>query len=1135
MSRLARKEFDNARLRQTAQSDARRIRERVDAAQQNPARAGIRWPFELIQNAHDAGPRDGDERMDVHFKLWDDRLVVAHTGKSFLAQELAALLQGGSSKDLDSEETTGRFGTGFLVTHAVSTRVDVDGVLATQEGSEAFQIRLSRDGDVNSIVTNIELANESLENAEAADSVWLAANPTASFTYHNPNGEIVRRGLDRLEKTLPYLYATCGKLGRVQIDQYGERKCFEPKDVTSWNQGTFAVKETEVSIETSLGSTYMTAVRIRREEGQSALLVVLEHCDSNIRKVLSPSEGFPKVFVTFPIAGTDYLPFNVVLDGRFAPAQERDGIAMHDLDKALIDGALSAFPALVQHAVETDWGDAHKLANFGVPSRPLSGERESGELQWWKDTIARVARETASKPIVRTDTGLLPALRDGKGQAVTFLVSSIRARATKSIDYDAFHEVASALAELKLPRKDIAESWEETARQWHDVGVTVERLGLKELTDWLKAKCDSVNELPIDGDRYLWLARLFLLASKLNDQNVRDMVNGLLPNQNGLFVDTKEDCLYRDGGVPEGIKAIASEIGEDLRSQLLHPAFAEALKSSDYGPANDLASELLDSLDGNEYTEAKAIDTVIKLLAELLPDDTPFEEETGLAALRASARLGAYLVENDDVQRVRRCPLLTASERIVHLSPNQQVLAPVRHWPVSAQPYDRLYTENRILSNRYSVDEGVGGTLDKLIAAGVVIAGPLFEGRRAELADINLLREMSTGEKDTEGVVVRDTPFGQIAFLATDLVQRCGQEPKLAKLLLRFVLTVAAREDHSWRKSESVPGFRSGERVDLTLCGAVWPFELKIRSWIPVEPPDTDGIVPMPADESNLRSILDLSWLSGNRDGVDLLHQVFGFRELTLMLDSLDTEIESDLVELLQDPELIRTAAGNPEAVKFASDLGAKDISLDSVREFVEDLEEDETLGEHLANRREQRRRGQENKNLGATVETLVKENLEQAGFSVCDTGVGSDFEIIADFGDLANLELTRGTETWLVEVKATRDQRVSMTGTQARTAVKEGERFLLCVVPVEPVMNSTEVDEVRINMRFVAGIGGRVSDLCNHLGEFEELRADITAEMSSGVQLEITPGPPRVWVSRSVWEKDGFPLEDLAKRLAVG
>ncbi len=100
MSELARTEFDNARIQQTTQNDARRIRQRVEAAQQGPSRAGVRWPFELMQNAHDAGPRDGDEQVEIDFVLSDDRLTVSHTGKPFVAQELAAsgqsrLIRGG--------------------------------------------------------------------------------------------------------------------------------------------------------------------------------------------------------------------------------------------------------------------------------------------------------------------------------------------------------------------------------------------------------------------------------------------------------------------------------------------------------------------------------------------------------------------------------------------------------------------------------------------------------------------------------------------------------------------------------------------------------------------------------------------------------------------------------------------------------------------------------------------------------------------------------------------------------------------------------------------------------------------------------------------------------------------------------
>lgn len=54
-------------------------------------------------------------------------------------------------EEFDNEETTGRFGTGFLVTHALSTQVDVDGALTTQKGSEVFHIKLERGGDEDAI------------------------------------------------------------------------------------------------------------------------------------------------------------------------------------------------------------------------------------------------------------------------------------------------------------------------------------------------------------------------------------------------------------------------------------------------------------------------------------------------------------------------------------------------------------------------------------------------------------------------------------------------------------------------------------------------------------------------------------------------------------------------------------------------------------------------------------------------------------------------------------------------------------------------------------------------------------------------------------------------------------------------
>lgn len=131
------------------------------------------------------------------------------------------------------------------------------------------------------------------------------------------------------------------------------------------------------------------------------------------------------------------------------------------------------------------------------------------------------------------------------------------------------------------------------------------------------------------------------------------------------------------------------------------------------------------------------------------------------------------------------------------------------------------------------------------------------------------------------------------------------------------------------------------------------------------------------------------------------------------------------------------------------------------------------------------------------------------------------------------NLEVTRSGRTWLVEVKATREQRgVRMTAKQAKEAVKGKSRFLLCVVVV--TVEEPRLEDVREGMRFVENIGEAIAPLCSDLDKLEGFREEITASESSGVQLEVTSGDARIRVASSVWEEEGFRLEDLADRLTA-
>lgn len=123
--------------------------------------------------------------------------------------------------------------------------------------------------------------------------------------------------------------------------------------------------------------------------------------------------------------------------------------------------------------------------------------------------------------------------------------------------------------------------------------------------------------------------------------------------------------------------------------------------------------------------------------------------------------------------------------------------------------------------------------------------------------------------------------------------------------------------------------------------------------------------------------------------------------------------------------------------------------------------------------------------------------------------------------------------QTWLVEVKATREAAVRMTERQMRAAVEERSRFLLCVVPIaNDQLDEPTLDDVQNTMRFVSNIGNRLAGLCKDLDEFVTLRKEITGEANDGLQLEVESGAVRVRVVEAVWADDGFPLAELLNNL---
>jgi hypothetical protein len=178
----------------------------------------------LTQNAHDPGARDGKTGVDIDLAFDGHTVLYEHDGKPFTMQDLAALLSGGSSKEFDATETTGRFGTGFLVTHVLSLQISFTGVLAAESGPEEVTIALDRAGDEKDIFENTRHCYQAI--GAASKLAALDGHKTARFQYQTDNPEAAQIGIAALCSTLPFLYGTCEHLGTV---------CLRDNAGTSWH------------------------------------------------------------------------------------------------------------------------------------------------------------------------------------------------------------------------------------------------------------------------------------------------------------------------------------------------------------------------------------------------------------------------------------------------------------------------------------------------------------------------------------------------------------------------------------------------------------------------------------------------------------------------------------------------------------------------------------------------------------------------------------------------------------------------------------------------------------------------------------------------------------------------------------
>lgn len=844
MSREAFESYERAVGLQHKRNEARHIRTRVHEAREAPNVAGLRWPFELLQNALDAGPRSGRNAVTVALRHEPSGVVFQHDGAPFSVAELAALLSGGSSKEFGSDKTTGRFGTGFLVTHVLAEHAALEGLVSVDGLFERFQLSLDRSGDEDAILDNIESCNDAIVQAEQVSSIDNLTS--ARFEYPLENDLPLSMGVAAFRSALPYLFGTRRGLGEVEIgDASGTAETWTPEDPIREDIEGGHLEDRQIKVRRHGDERCYRIVRFElSDDAHSGALVLLELIGRNW-SVMVPGSSEPRIYAHYPLRGSSFVPISFVLDGRFEPDQERNRALMNDWDKRTVSEALDAAVLGVKYACAQGWENSHLLARAG---RPASGfDPDDGtETDWWESRLLGLAREVAALPIVTTRLGQLPAITSEGRYADFVLPRLVEASTTDETTIDRMWPLMEESTELFPPVFALAHDWSQTAAGWNELGLKANLVTAEALATYVRGDASTIADLRVSGDACDWLARFIDVVGecwKRRDGIERTVLAGLLPNQRGDLCSASD--LRRDVGVSEELKDVADAVGLYLRRVLLSGRLVQLSVQPELTYADDALATAIPEV----AAEEDVVGELLEHLRGLLPEGQPCLD-THESAIEASLEFLAHLWRTlgaEAAPTARLVPLINSNRNVDYWSSDRMMMAPIDAWGETARAFADAYPPDRVLDAIYARSDEV---VTALAAWGIAHADPIITSTPREL-DKRRLAAMVAGEFDSEGVVVRGEDFSQIALLPRELLNRV-QEIEQARSLLGLVLCHVAPNDSAWREYRTVKGSRARETVEVPVRGALWIGDLRSRAWVPVRGED-DKPAKAVADPSTLR------------------------------------------------------------------------------------------------------------------------------------------------------------------------------------------------------------------------------------------------------------------------------------------
>lgn len=642
---------------------ATKIRDMMGQLRMKRTTSERRWVWELMQNAKDVSWEDIG--ISIEIKLHPNGsaqiLEFAHNGKPFSLDNITYLIEQNSSKDRKPNEgeiqkQTGKFGTGFLTTHLLSEKVEVEGIVKEPDlPYKKFNLLLDRSGReieyiIESVNYSMTILEQLLEQSTSINFIQTKFNTKFHYQLDEKGQRVMEVGLQDLYHALPFVLAFNPLIKHVAshpISTFyavGEPQRLTEKiriiPVTIINNGNLKTREIAVIY----GSTVTLAIELETIENQIHILPF--------------DDRMPRLFCDFPLIGSEDFAFPVIINStEFNPTEPRDGVPFNNDEepefienRAILSEAVTLYFELLEYAAENNWQRMYNLISTELPP-----EKDWISREWYKDNIQKPMREhIVLVKLVDTVTFERASMELDSGGFIDFPYHARGEEQHRLNIREQLWELCNINYFFILPQRMDIHHWQNI------IWAEKHHLSISSLIDILH-ECQNVEKLSEltgkdETDVIQWLNSFYKIACQ--DEHSLSQINqdkfAIIPNQKGDF--KIKSALFRDANIEEDLKDVLALLESDVKDRLFHKSliFNEELNptASFISFASITQDSIIDEINNRlNKPNLKKVREAISLLTALFSHDNDFAAERELFYCFSKDLLGDEIPEKRIIEK----------------------------------------------------------------------------------------------------------------------------------------------------------------------------------------------------------------------------------------------------------------------------------------------------------------------------------------------------------------------------------------------------------------------------------------------------------------------------------------------------